>query len=115
MKETKKGHKSYGEFAKSLIDTISKKMQAEIYESALDYDSIYKEFCFKSGNICITICRNGNVEVDVYHDNEHKSPTLEKAITSCLPEWGEIEEKVIRDRKEEQEFRDQLWRNCCYW
>lgn len=97
-----------------LLSMISDVMRDKVYESALEKDA-YGEFEFPSGWVEITMMRNGEVEVAVVHHNEHESPALEKAIGDCLPDWSEVEAEAEKDAREEQEFRDYLWRNCVYW
>lgn len=99
-----------------ILSKISDTMRQRVYESALENSTAYGTFEYNAGWVEVTMHRNGNVEVIVCHsDNEHQSPTLEKAIADWLPDWGEVEEEAEKDEREELEFRDYLWRNCRYW
>lgn len=99
---------------RDLSSMISDKIHDDIYESAFDSSHTYTVFEFKSGWINVYMDENGDVEVLVSHYNEHQSPALEKAICACLPDWRGIEDEKEMDQREEQEFRDYLWRNCRY-
>lgn len=97
-----------------MLSKISEDMHGKVYESALE-NSAHGCYEFKSGWIEVSMFRTGEVEVMVVHHNEHESPRLEKAIECCLPDWYEVEAEAEKDMREEQEFRDYLWRNSRYW
>lgn len=97
-----------------LFAKVAKEVHDSIYESSLESDNAYASFDCKSGTIEVELTRFGDVNVSVVHENDHSSPTLEKAISEHLPDWSDVEAEAEKDMREEQEFRDYLWRNCRY-
>lgn len=99
-----------------MLSKISDAMWQRVYESALENSTAYGTFEYNDGGVEVTMHRNGNVEVIVYHTgNEHQSPALEKAIADSLPVWGDVEEEAEKDERKETEFMEYLWRDCRYW
>lgn len=97
-----------------LFAQIADGMRDRIYEASLECDNAYGSFEFGPASVEVDVSRYGEVNVCVVHDNEHSSPLLEKAIGDHLPDWSDVEAEAEKDRREEEEFRDYLWRNCRY-
>lgn len=100
----------------AMVSEISEGIREKIYESSLECDCAFGSFPFPSGVIEVEVNRNGEVYVCVSHkENDHASPTLEALIADCIPDWYDVEAEAKKDLREEEEFRDYLWRNCRYW
>ena len=109
---TKKRIKKRVSFLQSIVDRI----EEAIYSECLWEDRIYESIDYNDGWIEIYMKSDGTTEVTVCHsDNEHESPRLEATIAGMLPDWWSIRTRSEEDEREEQEFRDYLWRNCRYW
>ena len=109
---TPKRTKKRVSFLQSIVDRI----EEAIYSECLFEDRIYENIEYKDGWIEIYVKSDGTTEVTVCHsDNEHESPRLEATIAGMLPDWWSVRTRAEEDEREEQEFRDYLWRNCRYW
>ena len=109
---TPKRTKKRASFLQSIVDRI----EEAIYSECLWEDRISENIEFKDGWIEISMNSNGSCEVSVCHiDNEHESPRLEATIAGMLPDWWSVRTRAEEDEREEQEFRDYLWRNSRYW
>ncbi len=109
---TPKRTKKRASFLQSIVDSI----EEAIYSECLWEDRISENIEYKDGWIEISMNSNGSCEVSVCHlDNEHESPRLEATIAGMLPDWWSVRTRAEDDEREEQEFRDYLWRNSRYW
>ena len=109
---TPKRTKKRASFLQSIVDRI----EEAIYSECLFEDRISENIEYKDGWIEISMNSNGSCEVSVCHlDNEHESPRLEATIAGMLPDWWSVRTRAEEDEREEQEFRDYLWRNSRYW
>lgn len=109
---TQKRTKNRASFLQSIVNRI----EEAIYYECLWEDRIYENIEFKDGCIAISMNSNGGCEVSVCHlDNWHESPRLESTIADMLPDWWSVRTRAEEDDREEQEFRDYLWRNSRYW
>lgn len=109
---TPKRTKKRASFLQSIVDRI----EEAIYSECLWEDRISENIEYKDGWIEISMNSNGSCEVSVCHlDNEHESPRLEATIAGMLPDWWSVRTRAEEDEREEQEFRDYLWRNSRYW
>ena len=109
---TPKRTKKRDSFLQSIVDRI----EEAIYSECLFEDRISENIEYKDGWIEISMNSNGSCEVSVCHlDNEHESPRLEATIAGMLPDWWSVRTRAEEDEREEQEFRDYLWRNSRYW
>lgn len=109
---TQKRTKKRVSFMQSIVDRI----EEAIYSECLWEDRIYESIDYNDGWIEIYMKSDGTTEVTVCHsENEHESPRLEDTIACMLPDWWSIRTRYEEDEREEQEFRDYLWRNCRYW
>lgn len=109
---TKKRTKKRASFLQSIVDRIEK----AIYSECLFEDRISDNIKYKDGWIEIYMKSDGTTEVTVFHsDNVHESPRLEATIAGMLPDWWSVRTRAEEDEREEQEFRDYLWRNSRYW
>lgn len=109
---TQKRTKKRVSFLQSIVDRI----EETIYSECLREDRIYESIDYNDGWIEIYMKSDGTTEVTVCHsENEHESPRLEDTIAGMLPDWWSIRTRSEEDEREEQEFRDYLWRNCRYW
>ena len=109
---TSKRTKKRISFLQSVVDRI----EEAIYSECLWKDRMSENIEYKAGWIEISMNSNGGYEGSVCHlDNEHKSPRLEAAIAGMLPYWWSVRTRAEEDEREEQEFRDYLWRNSRYW
>lgn len=113
MKLNKKCHKA-ATMRSILLSKIASGVRESIYESCLESDKTSYSIDVKSGCIEIELTRYGDVKISIGHDSELPTPNLENSIISCLPDWDDVEAKAEKDMREEQEFRDYLWRNCRY-
>lgn len=108
-------HKSQSKTSLFLVSLVKKVKQA-IYDECLSGNRIILNEKCASGTIEIYMTSQGDCEVLVLHaDNEHRSPTLEATIVEMMPDWWSIQSKAEDEEREEQEFRDYLWRNSRYW
>lgn len=109
---TQKRTKKRVSFLQSIVDRI----EEAIYSECLLEDRIYESIDYNDGWIEIYMKSDGTTEVTVCHsENEHESPRHEDTIAGMLPDWWSIRTRSEEDEREEQEFRDYLWRNCRYW
>lgn len=109
---TPKRTKKRASFLQSIVDRI----EEAIYSECLFEDRISENIEYKDGWIEISMNSNGSCVVSVCHlDNEHESPRLEATIAGMLPDWWSVRTRAEEDEREEQEFRDYLWRNSRYW
>lgn len=109
---TPKRTKKRASFLQSIVDRI----EEAIYSECLFENRISENIEYKDGWIEISMNSNGSCEVSVCHlDNEHESPRLEATIAGMLPDWWSVRTRAEEDEREEQEFRDYLWRNSRYW
>lgn len=98
------------------LASLVEKMEQAIYDECLSEDRISLNVEYASGTIEISMTSQGDCEVEVIHaDNEHTSPTLEATIAGKMPDWWSIQSRAEEEERQEQEFRDYLWRNCRYW
>lgn len=96
-----------------LLDRITDEMYEEVYCCALVDDYAHKTFDVKSGYIEITMYRNGESEIWIFHnENDHDSTMLQQAIAKNLPDWGEVEALAEYEDKQEENFQKYLWQNC---
>ena len=109
---TPKRTKKRASFLQSIVDRI----EEAIYSECLWEDRISENIEFKDGWIEISMNSNASCEVAVCHiDDVHESPRLEATIAGMLPDWWSVRTRAEEDEREEQEFRDYLWRNSRYW
>lgn len=109
---TPKRTKNRASFLQSIVDRI----EEAIYSECLFEDRISENIEYKDGWIEISMNSNGSCEVSVCHlDNEHESQMLEATIAGMMPDWWSVRTRAEEDEREEQEFRDYLWRNSRYW
>ena len=98
----------------SFLQQLVDKVEECIYSECLTEDYVCVNIEYADGLIEVYMNSYGTCEVSVYHSkNEHKSPTLEDTITCMLPDWWSIHTRA-EDERAEQEFEDNLWRNCRY-
>lgn len=98
------------------LDALVEKIEQAIYEECLTEDWVSVNAEYHDGWIEVFVKKDGTCEVSVCHsDNEHESPTLEATIAGMVPDWYSVQTKALEDKREEQEFKDYLWRFCRYW
>lgn len=108
----KKRKQKMANFLQSIVTMI----EEAIYAECLCENRIFEKVEYRDGWIEISMNSNGGCEVSVCHlDNEHESPRLEATIAGMLPDWWSVRTRAEEDEREEQEFRDYLWRNSRYW
>ena len=106
----------HGKKRASFLQSVVNRIEEAIYSECLWEDRISENIEHKDGWIEISMNSNGGCEVSVCHiDNDHKSPRLEATIAVMLPDWWSVRTRAEEDEREEQEFRDYLWRNSRYW
>lgn len=109
---TPKRKSSKAKFLQDIVDRV----EQVIYEECLTEDRISVSVEYHDGWIDIYMKSDGTCEVTVCHsDNEHESPTLETTIAGILPDWWAVQTRALEEERNEQEFRDHLWRCCMYW
>lgn len=109
---TPKRTKKRVSFLQSIVDRI----EEAIYSECLFEDRISENIEYKDGLIEIYMRSDGTTEVTVcYSYYEHESPRLEATIAGMQPDWWPVCTRAKEDEREEQEFRNYLWRNSRYW
>jgi hypothetical protein len=87
-----------------IIDEICVEVQKEMEHCILDgYNRLHVEKEYGTAWVDVEIhvvpswLKLTDVQVRVLHEEEHhQSPTLEKAIIACQPDWFNLEEEIMQ-------------------
>lgn len=85
-----------------IIDEVCKAVENEMVQCVLDdWKRLHVEKEYGTAWVDVEIhvvpswMKLTDVQVRVLHEDDcHQSPTLEKAIIACLPDWFDIEERM---------------------
>lgn len=77
------------------------RFKVEEYYIDIDYSSPWSPPAIQSFN-----------GVTIMSNKEREYPRIEEFLAHHLPDWSEVMKKVEKDRRDEMEFQDYLWRNC---